>query len=317
MPMRRRRGGSGFTRGAKGAHTPPMHNADRIDTNAAMRRAADKPLTPLWPADTEGIDAAARPEDVAPGKFRTIRNPALIVYEPPPDTANGEAVVVCPGGGYSFVSCINEGYPVAEWLCALGFRACVLLYRLPATEGVNYRHPVPLKDAQRAMRMVRRGDAGAGQIPLRVGIIGFSAGGHLAAAALTLFADPVDPDPTPCRPDFGILVYPVISLHDRTLYHGGSREALLGPDATPEALRAVSPELHVGPDTPPVLLVHARDDTAVPYGNSVVLHEALRAAGVPSALHLYDRGGHGFGMGAPGDDSAAWPETAAAWLAAR
>jgi len=279
-----------------------------------MARAAEKPVMPLWPDDEAGIETGVPEEESERGKFFNIRNPSLTVYEPEADKANGGAVVVCPGGGYGIVSCINEGYPAAEWLNELGFKAYVLKYRLPATEGVNYRHPVPLRDVQRAIRMVRMDALLERRRVDRVGIIGFSAGGHLAASAMTQYELPIDEDPVSCRPDFGILVYPVISFRDEALCHVGSRDNLLGPDASPLEWADHSPELNVTADTPACFFAHARDDGGVPFGNSVAMHEALHACGVSSELRLYNEGGHGFGMGAPEHDCSQWSAEAAEWL---
>jgi acetyl esterase/lipase len=281
---------------------------------AMMERVEKRRVVPLWSAAEPGIDTAAVEGEASRGQFNNIHNPGLTIYEPAEGRANGGAVVVCPGGGYGMVSCINEGYPIAEWLVGLGFKAYILKYRLPYTEGVNYRHPVPLKDAQRAMRMVRGTALDEHRNPTRVGIIGFSAGGHLAATALTQFDSPVDPDEVSCRPDFGMLIYPVISCCDDALCHTGSRDGLLGPDASEEERRAQSPELNVAANTPSIFFAHARNDGGVPFGNSVVMQEALRDAGVPTELHLYEEGGHGFGMGAPEQDCAQWTEAAAGWL---
>jgi len=284
------------------------------DMEAMLERAAEKEFVPLWPATEPGIDAAAVEDETSAGQFRNIRNPGLMVYKPKFGKANGASIVIFPGGGYGMVSCINEGYPIAEWLTGLGFTAYIVKYRLPHTEGVNYRHPVPLKDAQRAIRMVRGTALDEHRSPVRVGVIGFSAGGHLAAAALTQFDPPVDKERITCKPDFGMLIYPVISFCDDALCHAGSRDGLLGPDASEAERRAHSPELNVTADTPPIFFAHARNDGGVPFGNSVVMHEALHDAGVPTELHLYEEGGHGFGMGSPEHDCAEWTQAAVRWL---
>jgi acetyl esterase/lipase len=281
---------------------------------ARMMRAAEKTVVPLWSDSEVGIDTNVPEEELEPGKFCNIRNPTLTIYEPSADRANGGAMVICPGGGYGMVSCINEGYAVAEWLSDLGFKAYVLKYRLPATEGVNYRHPIPLRDVQCAIRSVRMDAILERRRCDRVGIIGFSAGGHLAASAMTQYDSPIDDEPVSCRPDFGILVYPVITFRDETLCHTGSRDNLLGPDASPVEWADHSPELNVTADTPACFLAHARDDEGVLFGNSVVMHEALRACGVASELRLYEQGGHGFGMGAPEHDCSQWSADAAEWL---
>ncbi len=275
---------------------------------------ARQPVITLWPPAMPGIDPAAAEQQDEPAKFRNIRNPTLTVYEPEPAARNGTAAVVCPGGGYGMVSCANEGHPIARWLNGLGICAYVLKYRLSGTVGIDYRHPVPLADAQQAMRIVRRAAPDRGVRTDRIGVVGFSAGGHLAAMVGTLFEEPVHVDPVSCRPDFSILLYPVMTLVDDAYCHGGSRTNLLGPKDTPALRRALSPELRVTSRTPPAFLAHARDDKSVPYQNSVIYHEAMQRHGVPSELHLYQQGGHGFGLGAPGQDAAQWPTAAAAWL---
>jgi acetyl esterase/lipase len=270
----------------------------------------------LWPADAPGIDTLAveqeRPD--GPGRLTNVRNPALLVYEPEPARRNGTAVVVCPGGGYGMVSLANEGYPIGEWLAGIGVCAYVLKYRLPCTTGVNYRHPVPLSDLQRAIRMVRRSAKEKGIRQDRVGVMGFSAGGHLAATGLTFFHEPVHRDEVSCRPDFGILVYPVISFLDDGLCHKGSRDSLAGPDASREVRTRLTPFCQVAADTPPVFLAHARNDGSVPCGNSERMFCALREKGVRTELRIYEQGGHGFGMGNPTHDSSRWPAAAEAWM---
>jgi acetyl esterase/lipase len=162
--------------------------------------------------------------------------------------------------------------------------------------------------------MVRSSAAERGLRENHIGILGFSAGGHLAAHASTQYDHPVQPDPTPCRPAFSILIYPVINLTDPVVHHGGSATNLLGLDASHELRAAHSPERQVTPRTPSAFLAHARDDDAVPCANSQLYHDALHKAGVAAALHLYQTGGHGFGMGTPPHDSAQWPSACAAWL---
>ena len=276
--------------------------------------AATKPVIALWPHDTPGVDVKAVPGQLGPGKYNNIRNPSVTVYAPEaPDGNNGMAVIICPGGGYGMVSCINEGYPIAEWLNTLGITAFVLKYRLPATEGVDYRHPAPLDDLQRAIRLVRTSAVEYGIRCDRIGVVGFSAGGHLAATGCTLYDRPVHPGTVSCRPDFALLLYPVI-VAAGSFAHGGSHANLTGPAPSPELLNLLSPEQQVTGETPPMFLAHARNDMAVPYQNSEMMADALHAHGVPYELHLYEQGGHGFGLGAPEHDCSQWPQTAAKWL---
>ena len=249
--------------------------------------------------------------EAEPGKFCDIHAPTLLAYLP--DKLNGASVVICPGGGYGMVSCINEGYPVAEWLAGLGFCAYVLKYRLPST-CPEYRHPVPLDDLQRALRMVRGFAARDGMSVDRVGLLGFSAGAHLAATALTLFDMPGIDETMSCRPDFGLLIYPVISFVDEACVHRGSRWNLLAENQATELLRQLSPELNVKANTPPVFIAHSRDDGGVPFRNSELLHEACQRAGVSSELHLFEQGGHGYGLGFSEHDASQWPARAILWF---
>jgi acetyl esterase/lipase len=268
----------------------------------------------LWPANARGIDVNQPEEQTAPAQYRHIYNPTLTIYEPPPAERSGSAVIVCPGGSYGMVSCVNEGDPIARWLNALGICAYVLKYRLPATEGADFHHPVPLADAQRAIRIIRGSATERGLNPDRIGIMGFSAGGHLAASAATMFDEPVAEEPISCRPDAVLLIYPVITFVNDAYCHAGSRKNLLGPIDCPSLREHLSPELRITSQTPPTFLAHARDDGGVPYQNSELFHNALTAKAVPSSLNLYHKGGHGFGLGSPEHDSSQWPTAAATWL---
>jgi acetyl esterase/lipase len=240
---------------------------------------------PLWP-------------DGAPGSLGNAEKdiPTLTVYLPAPDQATGAAIVICPGGGYGGLA-NHEGEHYARWLNEHGVAGFVLKYRLGSA---GYRHPIMLHDAARAVQLVR---ARAGEWKLqtnRIGIIGSSAGGHLASTLLTHF-DPGNPDaPDPIerqssRPDLGILCYPVITMGEHT--HQGSKKNLLGGNPSPDLVRELSTELHVTTNTPPTFLWHTADDKAVPVENSLLFAQALRHAGVPFDLHVYQSGPHGLGLG--------------------
>jgi acetyl esterase/lipase len=254
----------------------------------------------------------------APGAkgTETADIPAITLYAPPAEKATGAAIVVCPGGGYGALA-DHEGKPVAQWLNSLGVTAFVLRYRL----GPRYHHPTMLRDAARAIRTVRANAQKWGLDPHRIGILGFSAGGHLASTAATHFDDgnPNAEDPVErvsSRPDAAILIYPVITL-DGPYAHLGSRDNLLGPSPPKELIDLLSNEKQVTPRTPPVFLVHTNGDTGVPAENSLLFALALRRAGVPMELHLYEKGEHGFGLGGNDPVLRTWPDRCADWLRAR
>jgi acetyl esterase/lipase len=224
--------------------------------------------------------------------------PTLTVFLPQNATGPTSAIVICPGGGYAKLSMEYEGVNEAQYFQSHGVAAFVLKYRLPIN---GYRHPVPLLDAQRAIRLVRSRAADWKIDVAKVGIMGFSAGGHLASTLETHFdagnasaADPVDQQG--CRPDFAVLVYPVISMKDG-LTHSGSKANLLGPNPDPALVENLSNDTQVTPQTPPTILVAAQDDHTVPIENSRLMYAALQKAGVPSAIQEYPHGGHGFGFG--------------------
>ena len=255
----------------------------------------------LWPKGAPNA-LGKEPQDIP-----TI-TPFIVKEETP--TA---AIVICPGGGYAHLSDIKEGSDVAKWLNSLGISAFVLKYRL----GMRYHQPNQLLDAARALRTVRANAKQWNVDPKRIGILGFSAGGHLASTLGTHFdagqlnaQDEIDR--VSSRPDLMILVYPVITMGDLT--HKGSRTNLLGDDGTPELIKLYSNELHVTAETPPTFLVHSVADPAVPVENSLMFADALRKAKVPFEIHLYERGPHGFGM-APNDPIlSTWTKRCADWL---
>ena len=256
----------------------------------------------LWPS---GAPGALGVEDAD--------KPALTIYLPPAEKASGAAVVVCPGGGYTHLAMDHEGKQIAEWLNARGIAAFVLRYRL----GPSYHHPIELGDAQRALRMVRALATEFHVAPDRIGVWGFSAGGHLAATLGTHFdaGDPqaVDPlDRASCRPDFMILAYPVISMSAQYT-HGGSRLNLLGDSPDPQLVESLSNEKQVTSHTPPTFLFHTDADPVVPVENSVLFYLALRKAGVPAELHIYERGNHGVGLAQKDPVLSTWPDRLADW----
>jgi acetyl esterase/lipase len=264
----------------------------------------DEQKFPLWP-------------DLAPGSRGdgTDDVPTLTAYLPT-GPATGSAMIVCPGGGYAGLA-DHEGAPVARWLNDAGITAFVLRYRLP---GRGYRHPTPLTDAQRAIRLVRLQAKEWDLDPARIGILGFSAGGHLTATASTLFntksesGDPVDS--ISARPDLSILLYAVITFTEPHT-HKGSRSNLLGQEITLERIDHLSPEKHITADTPPAFLFHTVADPGVDVENSLLYAAALRKAKVPFEMHLFERGHHGVGLATNDPVLSAWPKLCAAWLKSR
>lgn len=243
--------------------------------------------------------------------------PSITIYLPSAQRATGAAVVVCPGGGYGGLAVDHEGKQVADWLTSNGIAAFVLRYRI----APRYRHPAPLQDAQRAIRTVRAGAATWKVDANRIGILGFSAGGHLTSTAGTHFdhgkADSQDPiERVSSRPDFLVLVYPVISF-TTPFAHTGSRRNLLGENADDKLVQSLSNETQVTKDTPPTFLAHTNEDTGVPPENSVLFYLALRKAGVPSEMHIYEKGKHGLGLGASDPAFATWPSHCITWLRVR
>lgn len=279
--------------------------------------AADPPAQPLWPDGAPG----ALGKDKGQDDNHSGDIPTITVWLPPKEKATGAAVVICPGGGYGFLATDHEGKQVAEWLNSFGVAGIMVKYRL----APKYKHPAPLQDAQRAIRIVRAKAKEWGIDPHRVGIMGFSAGGHLASTAATHFddgktdaSDPIDRES--CRPDFAILVYPVISFIS-DFSHKGSANALLGTDATKEQLTSLSNETQVTEKTPPTFLAHTNADTGVPPENSLAFAMALRKAKVPFELHLFEKGQHGLGLGSgwaghipPEPSFEAWPKLCETWL---
>jgi acetyl esterase/lipase len=283
--------------------------AQRIATaqsQNAPRYVAEPQTFLLWEKGAPGAQGD-RDED----------KPSLTYYSPVwPDKAS-TAVIVAPGGSYQFLASNHEGRQVANWLNALGITAFVLKYRL----GPKYHHPIELGDAQRAIRIVRARAAEFRVAPDRIGIMGFSAGGHLASTAETHFdaghseaADPIDR--VGCRPDFAILAYPLISM-SAPYSHSVSAKNLLGKNADAKLREELSSELHVTPQNPPTFLFSTTADTVVPPENSVAFYLALRKAGVPAELHIFEEGPHGVGLDLDDPLAGEWPTLLKNWLRSR
>jgi acetyl esterase/lipase len=273
---------------------------------SAFAQNQDVRVIPLW-------------DNAAPGAKGTEDRdiPTITVYPAYDSQRTGTAVIIAPGGGYVGLATNHEGRQVANYLNSLGITTFVLKYRL----APRYRHPIELGDAQRAIRLVRARAREFGIQPGRVGMMGFSAGGHLAATTGTHFdagdpqaADPVDREG--CRPDFLILGYPVISF-TAPYTHQGSKTALLGNNPDPKVAEDLSNELRVTPQTPPSFLLTTTADTGVPAENSIAFYLALKKAGVPCELHVFETGPHGIGLDLQDPILGAWPGLLANWLRGR
>ena len=263
--------------------------------SANAQEAAPIPLYPDGVPNSKTAPADYK-EDADRTRARMVTAPTLTPFFPPKDKANGVAVIICPGGGYGNVVIGREGYSVAQRFNEAGITAFVLKYRLPDSRIMPDKSKGPLQDAQRAMQIVREHAQEWGLQPDKTGIIGFSAGGHLASTVGTHFLHPVidNPQHANLRPDFMILIYPVITFGEYA--HAGSRKALVGPDADSSMINLYSNEKQVTASTPPTFMVHAQDDKVVPVQNSLMFYTALVNAGVKAEMHVYQNGGHGFDL---------------------
>ncbi len=242
-----------------------------------------------------------------------VHRPTLTCFAAPAARATGAAVIICPGGGYGILAWDKEGIEPARWLNSLGVAAFVLKYRM-----AEYGQPAPLRDVLRAVRLVRERAAEFGIKPGRIGVMGFSAGGHLAACAGTLYNAPEGRtgaalDAVSARPDFLLLIYPVITMGDPHT-HAGSRRNLLGPAPAPELVERYSTELHVNKNTPPAFLLTTFEDGVVPAENSIAFFEAMHRVGAPAELHVFEKGNHGFGLRPGSGPVDGWTKLAAQWL---
>lgn len=249
-----------------------------------------------------------------------VTQPRLTVFEP--ETPNGAAILLIPGGGYRWVVLDKEGYECAERFAADGYTVFVMVYRLPG-EGHEAGADAPLQDAQRAMRLIRARAAEYGLSSDRIGVMGFSAGGHLAGSLTTRFDAEVyapqdEADAQSARPDFSVLVYPVASMRD-PIVHEGSRARLLGEGAHDEGMQAAySIDENARTDAPATFILHAADDSSVPVENALRTFDAFRTVGAPVEMHVFENGGHGFGLRyAVGRPVEAWPDLVTAWIEAR
>ena len=246
-------------------------------------------------------------------RISKVSRPTLTIYLPPANKATGAAVIICPGGGYGILAAGHEGHDVAKRFNEMGVAAFVLKYRIPDDRTMNNKEIGPLQDAQRVIQLVRENGEKWKINKTQIGIMGFSAGGHLASTAGTHYQKVhiENKNKTSLRPDFMILVYPVISFED-SVGHRGSRDQLLGKNAAPEKIIQYSNYKQITPNTPPTFLVHAKDDP-VKVENSILFSEALKKNNVPYKIHLYEKGGHGYGMNNPTSD-VSWMDLVEQWM---
>jgi len=281
---------------------------------AGANLRAEETVITIWPEGVPGLRADASVEKSNDrGGVGSIDHPTLTYYAAPAAKSTGTAVIICPGGGYGSLSIDKEGTEPARWFNSLGVAAFVLKYRL-----VEYGQPAPLRDVLRAVRLVRSRATEFGIKPDRIGVMGFSAGGHLASCAGTLYDAPEGRTGAPldlvnARPDFILLIYPVITMKD-PYAHAGSRRNLLGPTPTPELIDRYSTELQVNKDTPPAFLITTEEDRTVPAENSLGFFAAMHRAGVPAELHAFEKGPHGFGLRPGFGPVSEWPKLCEQWL---
>jgi acetyl esterase/lipase len=249
------------------------------------------------------------------GCISKITNPEISVYLPSKEKATGTAVLICPGGGYGVVCMEHEGVAVAKWFNEIGIAAIVLKYRLPSDLIMKDKTVGPLQDAQEAMRIIRKNAEKWGINKDKIGVLGFSAGGHLASTLSTHYNDKIyEAGNISARPDFSILIYPVITF-DESFGHMGSRKNLIGESPSEEKIKFYSNELQVNKETPQAFLVHSADDMTVPVKNSLRYFEELRKNGVSAEMHVYEKGGHGYGLGRdPKSSESSWTKACEAWL---
>lgn len=277
----------------------------------------------LWPEGIPGSVADAEyVENITTTEGRITRcervtDPDLTVFLPPAEKANGTAVLICPGGGYAVLAFDHEGNAIAQWLNEQGIAGIILKYRLPSDKIMKDKSSGPLQDAQEAMRTIRRNAKKWNINPDKIGVIGFSAGGHLASTLSTHYAERVYDvkDNISARPDFSLLIYPVISF-DAAFTHMGSRNNLIGPDPGEEKVKHFSNELQITSDTPPAFLIHSADDNAVPVRNSISYFNGMQKYGIISEMHVFQKGGHGYGLASKGGTESSWPELCIRWLKA-
>ena len=282
---------------------------------------AQPTLIKVWPDGIPGSkpDAAYVENIITVDGRRTrcdrVTDPDLTVFLPPADKATGTAILICPGGGYAMLAFDHEGNAIAGWLNENGIAGIILKYRMPSDRIMENKSTGPLQDAQEAMRIIRRNAEKWHINPGRIGVLGFSAGGHLASTLSTHYAEKVYEvkDNTSARPDFSVLIYPVITM-DTSFTHMGSRNNLIGRNPSADLTRHFSNELQITPETPPTFLVHSTDDRTVPVMNSISYYEGLLKNKVIAEMHIFQKGGHGYGMAPNSPTESAWPGLCLSWM---
>lgn len=282
---------------------------------------AQNSVLKVWPDGVPGAiqnDTYVEKSVVADGNatsFEKVTDPSIYIFLPPAEKATGTAVLICPGGGYGMLAFNHEGFAIARWLNDNGIAGIILKYRLPSDIIMKDKSVGPLQDTQEAMRIIRRNASEWKINPLKIGVIGFSAGGHLASTISTHYSEKVYEmkDTISARPDFSLLIYPVISF-DTSITHAGSRKNLIGRNPSEDAVSHFSNELQITEKTPPAFLVHSADDKVVPVNNSIVYFEGLQKNNIPSELHIYQKGGHGYGLSINRGTQSSWPELCLHWL---
>jgi acetyl esterase/lipase len=279
-------------------------------------------ILPLWPEGSIPLSVKTDEKEIHDSteivRIRNVQVPDIAVFLPAKRNATRQAVIICPGGGYRILAYDWEGTDMARWLNSKGIAAIVLKYRLPSAATNPEAHKIPLMDVQRAMRLVRYHASEWNIDPSKVGVMGFSAGGHLASTLSVRYdhGNLQSPDPVErlsCRPVFSILVYPVISA-DPVIGHQGSFRALLGENPSQDMLDYYSNEKHITADTPPAILIHSGDDKGVPVQNSIRYYEGLLKNNVPAQMHIYPFGGHGYGLALDKGYLSTWTDRVVDWL---
>jgi acetyl esterase/lipase len=292
-----------------------------IATLFATNSFSQNPVLTVWPNGVPGSvkndtysEKATEANGIA-NRYEKVTDPTLTVFLPSADKATGTAVLICPGGGYGVLAFDHEGYAIARWLNENGIAGIILKYRLPSDLIMKDKSVGPLQDAQEAIRILRRNREHWKINPNKIGVIGFSAGGHLASTLSTHYADKVyeSNDTTSARPDFSLLIYPVITF-DASFTHAGSRKNLIGDNPSEDAVKKFSNELQINGKTPPAFLIHSSDDKTVPVKNSLVYYENLVKNNIPAEMHIFQKGGHGYGLSVGRGTQSAWPDLCIRWM---